>query len=222
MGCWMGRYRLDKPGLNIAHPNPSAEELATYEVNGKTFDIDDDGIVPLMDEESPFADNAVSRMKDFVGAVFGEDHLSENLNYIRECLGMTLEKFFQTVFWKDHLARYQKRPIYWLFQSNNRNPAFQVVVYMHRMDAYSCEKVRTYLLSYIDYLKQRINQFEQNEVTHSPAETRKLIKMKDNLKECLSYEERLHHVANQQIAFDLDDGVKVNYAKFGDVLAAIS
>jgi uncharacterized protein YdcH (DUF465 family) len=93
---------------------------------------------------------------------------------------------------------------------------------MRRLDAYSCEKVRTYLLSYIDYLKQRINQFEQNEGTLSPAETRKLIKMKDNLKECLSYEERLHHVANQQIAFDLDDGVKVNYAKFGDVLAAIS
>ncbi len=222
MGCWMGRYRLDKPGLNIAHPNPSSEELAPYEAYGKTFEIDDDGIVPLMDEESPFADNAVSRMKDFVSTVFGVDHLSENLNYIRECLGMTLEKYFQTGFWKDHLARYQKRPIYWLFQSNKKNPAFQVLVYMHRMDAYSCEKVRTYLLSYIDYLKQRINQLEQNTDTLSPAETRKLIKMKDNLKECLSYEERLHHVANQQIAFDLDDGVKVNYAKFGDVLAAIS
>ncbi len=222
MGCWMGRYRLDKPGLNIAHPNPSAEELASYEMYGKTFEIDDDGIVPLMDEESPFADNAVSRMKDFVSTVFGADHLAENLNYIRECLGITLEKYFLTGFWKDHLARYQKRPIYWLFQSNNKNPAFQVLVYMHRMDAYSCEKVRTYLLSYIDYLKQRINQLEQNAETLSPAETRKLIKMKDNLKECLSYEERLHHVANQQIAFDLDDGVKVNYAKFGDVLAAIS
>lgn len=222
MGCWMGRYRLDKPSLNIAHPNPSAEELATYEVNGKTFDIDDDGIVPLMDEESPFADNAVSRMKDFVSMVFGTENLAENLNYIRECLGMTLEKYFLSGFWKDHLARYQKRPIYWLFQSNKKNPAFQVLVYMHRMDAYSCEKIRTYLLSYIDYLKQRINQLEQNEGTLSPAETRKLIKMKDNLKECLSYEERLHHVANQQIAFDLDDGVKVNYAKFGDVLAAIS
>ena len=222
MGCWMGRYRLDKPSLNIAHPNPSAEELATYEVNGKTFDIDDDGIVPLMDEESPFADNAVSRMKDFVSMVFGTENLAENLNYIRECLGMTLEKYFLSGFWKDHLARYQKRPIYWLFQSNKKNPAFQVLVYMHRMDAYSCEKVRTYLLSYIDYLKQRINQLEQNEGSLSPAETRKLIKMKDNLKECLSYEERLHHVANQQIAFDLDDGVKVNYAKFGDVLAAIS
>ena len=222
MGCWMGRYRLDKPGLHIAHSNPSAEELSPYEAYGNTFEIDDDGIVPLMDEESPFADNAVSRMKDFVSMVFGTEHLTENLNYIRECLGMTLEKYFQTGFWKDHLARYQKRPIYWLFQSNKKNPAFQVLVYMHRMDAYSCEKVRTYLLSYIDYLKQRINQLEQNEGTLSPAETRKLIKMKDNLKECLSYEERLHHVANQQIAFDLDDGVKVNYAKFGDVLAAIS
>ena len=222
MGCWMGRYRLDKPGINIAHPNPSQEELASYEVNGKTFEIDEDGIVPLMDEESPFADNAVSRMKDFVGMVFGEEHLAENLNYIRECLGVTLEKFFLTGFWKDHLSRYQKRPIYWLFQSNKKNPAFQVLVYMHRMDAYSCEKVRTYLLNYIDYLKQRINQLELNADALSPAETRLLIKMKGNLKECLDYEERLHHVANQQIAFDLDDGVKVNYAKFGDVLAAIN
>ncbi len=222
MGCWMGRYRLDKPGINIAHPNPSQEELASYEVNGKTFEIDEDGIVPLMDEESPFADNAVSRMKDFIGVVFGGEHLAENLNYIRECLGMTLEKFFLTEFWKDHLSRYQKRPIYWLFQSNRRNPAFQVLVYMHRMDAYSCEKVRTYLLNYIDYLKQRINQLELNADALSPAETRLLIKMKGNLKECLDYEERLHHVANQQIAFDLDDGVKVNYAKFGDVLAAIN
>lgn len=222
MGCWMGRYRLDKPDINIAHPNPSQEELASYEVNGKTFEIDDDGIVPLMDEESPFADNAISRMKDFVGMVFGEEHLAENLNYIRECLGVTLEKFFLTGFWKDHLSRYQKRPIYWLFQSNKKNPAFQVLVYMHRMDAYSCEKVRTYLLNYIDYLKQRINQLELNADALSPAETRLLIKMKGNLKECLDYEERLHHVANQQIAFDLDDGVKVNYAKFGDVLAAIN
>ena len=222
MGCWMGRYRLDKPGLNIAHPNPYEAELSSYFIYSKSFEIDDDGIVPLMDEESPFADNAVSRLKDFVSLVFGEKYLSENLNHMRECLGMTLEKYFQTGFWKDHLARYQKRPIYWLFQSNKKKPAFQVLVYMHRMDAYSCEKVRTYLLSYIDYLKQRINQLEKNEGTLSPAETRKLIKMKDNLMECLSYEERLHHVANQQIAFDLDDGVKVNYAKFGDVLAAIS
>ena len=105
MGCWMGRYRLDKPGLNIAHPNPTEAELSSYSIYGKTFDIDDDGIVPLMDEDSPFADNAVSRLKDFVSLVCGEKHLSENLNYMRECLGMTLEKYFQKEFYKDHLAQ---------------------------------------------------------------------------------------------------------------------
>ena len=221
MGCWMGRYRLDKPGLNIAHPNPTEAELSSYSIYGKTFDIDDDGIVPLMDEDSPFADNAVSRLKDFVSLVCGEKHLSENLNYMRECLGMTLEKYFQKEFYKDHLARYQKRPIYWLFQSNRRNAAFQVLVYMHRMDAYSCEKVRTYLLGYIDHLKQRIGFMEQNGIVLTPSETRQLTKMRADLQECVTYEERLHHVANQQIAFDLDDGVKVNYAKFGDVLAIL-
>lgn len=220
-GCWMGRYRLDRPGLHIAHPNPTDEELASYTAFGKPFEIDDDGIIPLMGEDSPFPDNAVSRMKDFIGQVFGEENKATNIHFIEATLGrnMTLEKFFMKEFWKDHTARYQKRPIYWLFQSARRNPAFQVLVYMHRMDAYTCEKVRTYLLSYIEYLKNRIAYLETESAT--PAVTRELNAKREALRECTEYELRLHDVANQQIAFDLDDGVKVNYAKFGDVLAAI-
>lgn len=221
MGCWMGRYRLDRSGLHIAHPNPTDEELASYTAFGKPFEIDDDGIIPLMGEDSPFPDNAVSRMKDFIGQVFGEENKAANIHFIEATLGrnMTLEKFFMKEFWKDHTARYQKRPIYWLFQSARRNPAFQVLVYMHRMDAYTCEKVRTYLLSYIEYLKNRIAYLENESAT--PAVTRELNAKREALRECTEYELRLHDVANQQIAFDLDDGVKVNYAKFGDVLAAI-
>ena len=221
MGCWMGRYRLDRPGIHIAHPNPTEEELASYEVNGKPFNIDEDGIIPLMDEDCPFPDNAARRMKDFIAQVFGKENLAANLNYLNATLGrnMTLEKFFKNEFWKDHVARYQKRPIYWLFQSSSRNPAFQVIVYMHRMDAYTCEKVRSYLLSYIDYLNTRISYLENQIAT--PAITRELTQKKEALKECYDYELRLHDVANQQISFDLDDGVKTNYAKFGDVLAAI-
>ena len=221
VGCWMGRYRLDRPGIHIAHPNPTEEELASYEVNGEPFNIDEDGIIPLMDEDCPFPDNAARKMKDFIAHVFGKENLAANLNYLNATLGrnMTLEKFFKNEFWKDHVARYQKRPIYWLFQSSSRNPAFQVIVYMHRMDAYTCEKVRSYLLSYIDYLNTRISYLENQIAT--PAITRELTQKKEALKECYDYELRLHDVANQQISFDLDDGVKTNYAKFGDVLAAI-
>lgn len=222
MGCWMGRYRLDCPGLHIAHPNPTEEELAGYNAFGKPFEIDDDGIIPLMGEDSPFADNAVNRMKEFVAQVFGEENKAANIHFIEATLGrnMTLEKFFKKDFWKDHLRRYQKRPIYWLFQSSSRNPAFQVLVYMHRMDAYTCEKVRTYLLSYIEYLNNRIAYLESQ--TTTAAVTSELNTKREALKECTEYELRLHDVANQQIAFDLDDGVKANYAKFGDVLASVN
>lgn len=222
MGCWMGRYRLDCPGLHIAHPNPTEEELAGYNAFGKPFEIDDDGIIPLMGEDSPFADNAVNRMKEFVAQVFGEENKAANIHFIEATLGrnMTLEKFFKKDFWKDHLRRYQKRPIYWLFQSSCRNPAFQVLVYMHRMDAYTCEKVRTYLLSYIEYLNNRIAYLESQ--TTTAAVTSELNTKREALKECTEYELRLHDVANQQIAFDLDDGVKANYAKFGDVLASVN
>lgn len=222
MGCWMGRYRLDRPGLHIAHPNPTEEELASYQAYGQPFEIDDDGIVPLMDEDAPFADNAVRRMKEFIAQVFGNENLATNLNYMNATLGrnMTLEKFFKNEFWKDHLARYSKRPIYWLFQSTRRDPAFQVLVYMHRMDAYTCEKVRSYLLMYIEYLNNRISYLENQVAT--AIITRELNQKRDALKECIEYELRLHDVANKQIAFDLDDGVKANYAKFGDVLAPIN
>lgn len=222
MGCWMGRYRLDRPGLHIAHPNPTEEELASYQAYGQPFEIDDDGIVPLMDEDAPFADNAVRRMKEFIAQVFGNENLATNLNYMNATLGrnMTLEKFFKNEFWKDHLARYNKRPIYWLFQSARRDPAFQVLVYMHRMDAYTCEKVRSYLLMYIEYLNNRISYLENQVAT--AIITRELNQKREALKECIEYELRLHDVANKQIAFDLDDGVKVNYSKFGDVLAPIN
>ena len=222
MGCWMGRYRLDRPGLHIAHPNPTEQELQPYSINGKTFDIDDDGIVPLMDDDAPFPDNAEKLMKEFVEVVFGSDNKARNLDFINATLGRNtnIAKYLKTDFWKEHLTRYQKRPIYWLFQSSRKNPAFQVLVYMHRMDAYTCEKVRTkYLLVYIEHLKNRILYLQGQPTT--TAVTRELTLHEAALKECLEYEERLHDIANQQIAFDLDDGVKVNYAKFGDVLAAI-
>ena len=222
MGIWMGRYRLDKPGLHIAHPSPTEEEIAPYTYNGATIEIDDDGIIPLMDENAPFPDNAEKRMKEFVEVVFGSANKAKNIDFLNATLGRNtnIAKYLKNDFWKDHLARYQKRPIYWLFQSSRKNPAFQVLVYMHRMDAYTCEKVRTkYLLVYIEHLKNRILYLQSQPTT--AAVTREQTQHEAALKECLDYEARLHNIANQQIAFDLDDGVKLNYAKFGDVLAPI-
>lgn len=221
IGCWMGRYRLDKPGLHIAHPNPSEEEVCSYDVNGFRFEIDDDGIIPLMEHQNPFEDdNALQKIVNFVKMVFGENTLTENLNYIEHSLGKSIEAYMMKDFWKDHKKMYQNRPIYWLFSS--KKGAFQVLVYMHRMNPYTAEKVRTkYLLPYIDFLQTKIQQDRDRGADLSTIERKNLSKMETALEECLEYHDRLHKVADQRIGFDLDDGVIVNYAKFGDVLAKI-
>jgi hypothetical protein len=220
IGCMLGRYRLDKPGLAIAHPNAIAEEVAPYTYNGETFSIDDDGIIPLMSKESAFSDNAVNRFTEFLRIVFGPETLAENLNYVEHCLGKSIEDYLYKNFWDDHKKMYQNRPIYWLFSS--KKGAFKCIAYMHRMDRYTAELVRkNYLLTHLDYLKQRITGLEADEASLSSADRKTLKKLRDNYDECLEYDGRLQRVASEQIAFDLDDGVVVNYAKFGDVLAKI-
>lgn len=220
VGCWMGRYRLDKPGLNIAY-YPDDKEICSYKYNGKSFTIDDDGIIPLMGGQNPFEDdNAIQKMVNFVHIVFGDERLTENLNFIEHSLGKSIEDYLIKDFWKDHKKMYQNRPIYWLFSS--KKGAFQVLVYMHRMNPYTAEKVRTkYLLPYIEYLQTRIQQDNERGADLTTIERKNLTKMEAALVECQEYHDRLHSIADKQINFDLDDGVVVNYAKFGDVLAKI-
>lgn len=220
IGCMMGRYRLDQPGLWIAHPNPTSDEICTYHYKGNNYTIDDDGIMPLMSRDCGFDDNGVLRFTEFLRVAFGEECLTENLNYVEECLGKTIEDYLKKDFWKDHKKMYQNRPIYWLFSS--KKGAFQVLAYMHRMNPYTVEQIRNkYLLPHIEYLNGRIAEMEVKEATLSTSERRTLSKLKENLAECQEYHERLHLVADKQINFDLDDGVVVNYAKFGDVVAKI-
>ena len=220
IGCWMGRYRLDKPGLHIAHPNPTAEEVCTYTYNGSELEIDNDGIIPILSADSQFADNACHRLRDFLRIAFGEENLLENINFIETCLGKSLEAYFIKDFWKDHKKMYQNRPIYWLFSS--KKGAFQCLAYMHRMDAYTVERVRSkYLLPHMDWLTHRINELRANDAMLTTAQRKTAELLEKELSECREYHERLHYVADQQISFDLDDGVVVNYAKFGDILAKI-
>ena len=220
VGVWMGRYRLDRKGLHIAHPNPTEEELQPYLYAGETVRIDDDGLIPVLPQSSPFDDNLPSRIADFVRIAFGAERLTENLNYIEQKLGTSIEQYVQKDFWKDHKKMYQNRPIYWLFSSSKG--AFKCLAYMHRMNAYTAERVRTnYLLPYIEFLQNQANELENRAATLSTSENRRLQNFQKALDECREYHERLQVVAEQAIAFDLDDGVVVNYAKFGDVLGKI-
>ena len=167
-----------------------------------------------------FEDNGYNRIVEFIKVAFGEDNFTENLNFIEKALGKSLEDYMMKDFWKDHKKMYQNRPIYWLFSS--KKGAFQCMVYMHRMNPYTAERVRTkYLLKHIDDLKGRIATASERAALLTTVERRNLAKMQKDLDECLEYHDVLHEVADQQIGFDLDDGVVVNYAKFGDVLAKI-
>ena len=220
VGVWMGRYKLGQKGLHIAHPDPTDKELQEYWYGGVQVYIDDDGLIPVLPQSSPFDDNLSSRISDFVRITFGEDKLTENLNYIEQKLGTSIDQYVQKDFWKDHKKMYQNRPIYWLFSSSKG--AFKCLAYMHRMNAYTAERVRSnYLLPYIEFLQNQIGELENRASALSTTENRKLQNFQKALEECREYHERLQVVAEQAIAFDLDDGVVVNYAKFGDVLAKI-
>lgn len=219
VGCIMGRYSLDRKGLILANQGDGQKEYEALVPNSR-FAIDDDGILPLMPSDSEFTDNVPMLFKKWLAVAFGEDRLVENLNYVETALGKNLNDYFTKDFWKDHKKMYQNRPIYWLFSS--KKGAFQCIVYMHRMNAYTAEKVRTqYLLPHIEWLMTRQAEMQANAANLSARERKELDNIGKQIDECREYHDRLHVVADKQIAFDLDDGVLVNYAKFGDVLAKL-
>lgn len=219
IGVWMGRYRLDKPGLHIAHPAPTEEEIAAYEYKNQNIEIDDDGIIPILPDDSPFTDNARNRIVDFISTAFGAEKQIDNLNFLERALGKSVSDYLMKDFWKDHKKMYQNRPIYWLFSS--KKGAFQCITYMHRMDEYTLERIRQkYLLPYISFLDDKISAMQARD-TLSTAETRQMTKLKTMLDECREYHDRLHQYSQKNISFDLDDGVVKNYALFGDVVAKL-
>tara|TARA_R110001599_G_scaffold150929_4_gene335455 strand:+ start:82030 stop:85539 length:3510 start_codon:yes stop_codon:yes gene_type:complete len=220
IGLFMGRYRLDKPGLNIAHPNPTTEELASYIYNDSKVIIDEDAILPLMGTGCNFPDDALHQIHQLLDTLWGHDTRTENINFIQECLDKDLEKFLVKDFYKYHCSMYKKKPIYWLFSS--KKGAFQVLVYVHRMNEFTAEKIRAnYLLEHIKNLRQEEAILDGNETNLSTQEARKLDQLRKDILECEEYDMELKNVADQQIKFDLDDGVTVNYKLFESVVAKI-
>lgn len=229
VGCMMGRYSLDAPGLILANAGDTLELY--FDEVGKPLDQlsfvpDEDGIIPILDGEW-FEDDIVARTRDFLRATFGDATLEANIHFIEESLGKDLRKYFLTDFYRDHLQTYKKRPIYWLFQSPKKG--FNALVYLHRYTKDTPNRVLgSYLRDFLHKLRSRLEHLDHlmalestptREVTKARKESDQI---KKTLRECEEYErEILLPLAQKRIELDLDDGVKVNYLKLGQALAPI-
>ena len=255
VGCMFGRYSLNVDGLAYAggewdsvynhNPivlDPEKEDGSTATLVGDfvigkdrqyhlcTFPPDKENIIPICDDEY-FTDDIVGRFVKFIEIVYGKDTLEENLRFIADALSgkgqpkEVIRNYFLNDFYADHCKIYQKRPIYWLFDSGKKN-GFKALIYMHRYQPDTIARIRTdYVHEQQARYRTAIADLEQRIASAATSERVKLnkalTKLKDQDTELRTYEEKIHHLADQMIAIDLDDGVKVNYAKFQDVLAKI-
>jgi hypothetical protein len=227
VGCMFGRYSLDKEGLILAN---QGENLNDYLIKVEKsldellFIPDEDNIIPLLDDEW-FEDDIVARFYTFLKAGFGEKNFQKNLAFIEECLEKDIRKYFVTEFYNNHIKRYKKRPIYWLFSSPNGS--FSVLIYLHRYTPDTLNKMlNSYLREFIEKLNLQRKQLEHIEVNGTPSEQSKARKEIDKidlkLADCKQYEaEILYPLASERIALDLDDGVLVNYNKLGAAVATV-
>ena len=224
VGCMFGRYSLDEPGLICAGGEFDPSKYETYHP-------DEDAIIPICDDEY-FEDDIVERFCIWLKAAFGEEHYRENLQFIADALEgkgtplETIRSYFLSDFYTDHCKCYQKRPIYWLFDAGKKN-SFKALVYIHRYDKDTIARMRTgYVYKQQELYKTRI-ETTQNRIDTAASQTdknkfkRELKKLHEQFDEIHVYEEKIHHYADLRQEIDLDDGVKHNYALFGDVLAKI-
>ena len=226
VGCMFGRYSLDKDGVIFAGE--------TFDENNyKTFNADNDNIIPITDE-AYFSDDIVERFKTFIKTIYGDNTFNENMDFIAEALGKkgtetseeTIRRYFVNDFFNDHCKIYQKRPIYWLLDSGKKN-GFKALIYMHRYNENLIPKAR------LDYLHKVQTTYEKllSDVNYKLTTDLLMVDKKDaqkrqadlnaKLQEIKEYDEKIAHIANQRISIDLDDGVKVNYEKFKEILAKI-
>ena len=223
VGCMFGRYSLDVEGLCFAGGEWNASKY-------KTIIPDSDNIIPICDDDY-FGDDIVGKFVDFVRKAYGEETLEYNLRFVADALGgkgtsrEVIRNYFLNDFFANHVKVYKKRPIYWLLSSGKKN-GFKALVYMHRYQPDLLARLRTdYVQEQQERYRTQLQMLEISTQSAAPSERIKLnkqiTKLKDQALEIQKYEEKIHHLADQMIPIDLDDGVKVNYAKFQDVLEKI-
>jgi len=223
VGCMFGRYSLDVEGLVYAG---GVWDSGKYSL----FPPCIDNIIPICDDNY-FDDDITARLIAFIKVAYGEETLEENLKFIAEALGgkgnpkEVIRNYFLNGFYADHLKIYQKRPIYWLFDSGKKN-GFKCLIYMHRYQPDTIARIRT------DYVHEQQRKYEtafadlQMRIAKAPASEavklgKKLKSLREQMEELRVYEEKIHHLADQMVPIDLDDGVKINYGKFEEVLVKI-
>lgn len=227
VGCMFGRYSLDKEALILANQGETLEDYLTKV--GKleselSFVPDGDNIIPVLDDEW-FEDDIVGRFYAFLKASFGTANFDKNLAFVEECLGVAVRKYFVKDFYNDHIKRYKKRPIYWMFSSPKGS--FNVLIYMHRYSTDTLNNILNgYLIEYREKLNTHSEHLDHLIVSGSSTEQTKASKEKDKLKlvllELKEYErEILYPLATQRINIDLDEGVLVNYNKFGSAIKEV-
>jgi type II restriction/modification system DNA methylase subunit YeeA len=227
IGCMMGRYSLDHPGLIYAHSGNIDFDPSKY----KTFPADDDGIIPIMDQEW-FEDDATNRFVEFLKVAWTPETLDENLKFVADSLTPkknetsvdTIRRYISTNFFKDHLKTYKKRPIYWLF-SSGKQKAFQCLVYLHRYNESTLARMRSaYVTPLQGNFVARIEFLQRDIDAESTASAKRKFQkeihsIQKKLEELRKFDDELRHYSEMKISLDLDDGVKVNYGKFGNLLA---
>lgn len=224
LGCLLGRFSIDKTGLVLASQGQEIREFFGKVPNSR-FSPDEDNIIPVLDGEY-FADDIVGQFKEFIKIAFSEQYLADNLKFIEDTLGKDIRKYFVKDFYNDHLKRYKKRPIYWMFSSPKGS--FKALIYMHRYKPDTVSKLlNDYLRTYISKLESEKQSLNQTSISESATARERTISVKriaeidTMLKDLKDYERTLFDVAAKKIEIDLDDGVKINYLKFKDVLVPI-
>lgn len=234
VGCFMGRYSVDKPGLIIANQHQDLSSL-DLQVDGiensprSTLSIDDDGIVPIIQESDFFADDMTERIQLAIKTLFGEEQYYENMKYIEQTIGKPLRDYLYKDYYADHQQMYSvkgaKRPIYWLFSSRmgdkHKKGYFKALVYMHRMEADTLSKLHAeYVHPYINKVEQQLREAEEETLRDdlTQAQRNRALKLvnelKEKVKEVKEFEQELVEMASHRLTIDLDDGVKANYPKF--------
>ena len=226
VGCMLGRYSLDKPGLILANQGDTIEEYLE-QVPEPTFMPDSDNVIPILDGDW-FTDDIADRFCLFLRTTFGDEHYQENLAFLEDALGKPLRKYFLKDFYKSHVKRYKKRPIYWVFSSPKGS--FNALIYMHRYTPDTASIVlNDYLREFRVKLAARKEHLEQISISSAAssrdktAALKEIEKLKKVMDELDTYEsDILYPLATQRIEIDLDDGVKVNYKKFGKALQKVT
>jgi len=228
VGNMLGRFSLDRDGLVLGNQGDTVEHLLNSITNPK-FVPDEDNVIPIIDFEGDwFEDDISERFKEFLKVTFGEENFAENLTFIEEAIGKDIKKYFVKDFYSDHVKRYKKRPIYWMFSSPKGS--FNALIYMHRYQPDTASIVlNDYLREFRIKLEARKESHEQVEISASASQKEKtqaikaIAKINKVLEEVNDYEhDVLYPLAGEKIEIDLDDGVKHNYPLFGKALKKVT